>query len=99
LLKPVSDFYAEKRIAWEDALLVIEVSDTTIRRDRNFKSPLYAKAGVSELWIEDLQRDAIFVYREPGPEGYAVTHILQRGDTISIVAFPGITFQVSDLIG
>src|SRR5205085_2190848 len=37
LLKPRDDFYAEKKISWEDALLVIEVSDTTLRRDRDIK--------------------------------------------------------------
>src|SRR5262245_47016647 len=65
-LKPRADYYAGKKISWEDTLLVIEVSDTTIRRDR-YKLSLYAKAGVSELWIADLQHDTIFVYREPGP--------------------------------
>src|SRR4026207_1474391 len=65
VLKPRDDYYEEKRIVWEDALLVIEVSDTTIRRDRDLKLPLYAKAGVSELWIEDLRRNTLFVYRDP----------------------------------
>lgn len=99
LLKPREDFYEEKKISWEDAILVIEVSDTTIRRDRDVKLPLYAKAGVLELWIEDLRRNTIFVYREPGPKTYATALTFQRGDSISIAAFPDIAFKVSDLIG
>ena len=99
LLKPLADFYAEKRLSWEDALLVIEVSDTTIRRDRNVKLPLYAKAGVLELWIEDLKKDTIFVYRDPGLTTYATTLVLRRGDPICIAAFPDVVFQVSDLLG
>jgi len=99
LLRPREDFYGEKKISWEDALLVIEVSDTTIRRDRDVKLPLYAKAGVSELWIEDLRRNTIFVYRDPGPKTYATRLTFQRGDSLSIQAFPRVVFKVSDLIG
>jgi Uma2 family endonuclease len=99
LLRPRDDFYGEKKISWEDALLVIEVSDTTIRRDRDLKLPLYARAGVSELWIEDLRRNTIFVYRDPGPNTYATTATFQRGDSISVAAFPDVVFKVNDLIG
>ena len=98
ILKPRADYYAGKKISWEDALLVIEVSDTTIRRDR-YKLSLYARAGVSELWIEDLRHDTIFVYREPGPGTYGVSLELHRGDPISLAAFPDVIFKVDDLIG
>jgi Uma2 family endonuclease len=98
ILKPRADYYAGKKVSWEDALLVIEVSDTTIRRDR-YKLSLYARAGVSELWIEDLQHDTIFVYREPGPGAYRVSLELHRGDPISLAAFPDVVFTVEDLIG
>jgi Uma2 family endonuclease len=98
VLSPREDFYAAKKISWEDALLVIEVSDTTIRRDR-YKLSLYAKAGVSELWIEDLRHDTLFVYREPGPGTYGVALELRRGDQISPAAFPDVVFRVEDLLG
>jgi len=99
VLKPRDDYYEEKRIVWEDALLVIEVSDTTIRRDRDLKLPLYAKAGVSELWIEDLRRNTLFVYRDPGPATYGQSLTLHRGDSISLLAFPDIAINVDELIG
>ena len=98
VLKPRGDYYAGKKISWEDALLVIEVSDTTLRRDR-YKLGLYARAGVSELWIEDLQHDALFVYRDPVKGGYRTSLELHHGDSISLAAFPEITFKVEDLIG
>jgi Uma2 family endonuclease len=98
MLKPRADYYAGKKISWDDALLVIEVSDTTIRRDR-YKLSLYAKAGVSELWIEDLRHETIFVYRDPRPGTYGTTLEFHRGDQISLLAFPDVTFSVEDLIG
>jgi len=99
LLKPRDDCYKEKRISWEDAALVIEVSDTTIRRDRDLKLPLYSKAGVSELWIIDLQQDTLFVYRAPGPKTYGSSLTLCPGDPLTLLAFPDVVFQVEDLIG
>jgi Uma2 family endonuclease len=99
LLRPRDDCYKEKRISWEDACLVIEVSDTTIRRDRDLKLPLYSTAGISELWIIDLQQETLFAYREPGPKSYGKTLTLNRGGSLSMLAFPVVVFQVEELIG
>src|SRR5262249_51273112 len=64
LARPRGDYYGESRILPKDTFLVIEISDSTVRYDRNRKMPLYAKAGVPELWIENLQADVILVYRD-----------------------------------
>jgi len=93
------DFYASKRLSAEHALLVIEISDTTIRYDRNRKMPLYAKAGVRELWIENLQQDVILVYRNPGSETFATSLTFKRGVSLSLTAFPEIVFTVDELLG
>jgi Uma2 family endonuclease len=61
--------------------------------------PLYAKAGVTEVWIENLQNDVILVYRDPGPETYSMSLTLHRGESISLAAFPEIIFKVDDLLG
>jgi Uma2 family endonuclease len=57
----------------EDALLVIEVADTSLEYDRERKLPLYARAGMPEVWIVDLRNDAVEVYSEPAADkaGYA----------------------------
>jgi Uma2 family endonuclease len=93
------DFYASKRLSAEDALLVIEISDTTIRYDRNRKMPLYAQAGVRELWIENLQEDVILVYRNAGADTFATSLTLKRGDSLSLTAFPEIVFTIDELLG
>lgn len=54
-----------------DALLVVEVVDSSAAYDRQQKAPHYAAASVPELWIVPLAEDAVEVYRRPGPEGYA----------------------------
>jgi Uma2 family endonuclease len=65
LLRPRSDHYAQAHPAPADVLLVIEVADTTAMSDRNVKVPLYARAGIPEVWLIDLQQDLIEIYAQP----------------------------------
>jgi Uma2 family endonuclease len=99
LLKPRTDYYASKKVWADDALLVVEVADTTLQYDRNMKVPRYAAAGVPEVWIENLPDDELLVYRDPSGEGYAVSMTLHRGDSVSPVAFPDVVFKIEELLG
>jgi Uma2 family endonuclease len=58
-------------LASEDCALVIEVAEATARKDRLVKAPLYAKAGIVELWIVDLNTQETLVHRGPGAQGWA----------------------------
>ena len=99
LARPRADYYGGKRIFPEDTFLVIEISDTTLRYDRNRKMPLYAKSGVSELWIENLQEEVVLVYRNPIAQTYSTSLAFHRGDSISLGAFPEVVFKVDELLG
>jgi Uma2 family endonuclease len=55
LLKPRADFYKSRRPRPSDALLVVEVADTSLRFDRNRKVPLYARHEIREVWLVDLE--------------------------------------------
>jgi Uma2 family endonuclease len=54
----------------EDMLLLIEVADTSVSYDRNVKLPLYARSGIAEVWLVDLNGGIIERYTEPSEEGY-----------------------------
>lgn len=99
LLKLREDAYRGKRPEAEDALLVVEVSDTTLVLDRDVKLPRYAAAGVPEVWIEDLEANALLVYRDPTANAYARFLNLGPGDTVSVGAFPDVPFEVGTLLG
>jgi Uma2 family endonuclease len=99
LLKPRKDAYRHKHVEAEDALLVIEVSDTTLRYDRDVKVPHYAAAGILEVWIVDLEHDLLLVYRAPDGSTYKDCLTMKRGDSVSAQAFPEITFKVDDILG
>ena len=54
LLRPRADYYASGHPTPDEVLLVVEVGDTTAEWDRRHKLPLYAAAGVAEVWLVDL---------------------------------------------
>ena len=99
LLKPRKDFYTSRHPVPKDILLLIEVSDTTLRYDRGRKLRKYAETRVSEVWIVNLENMTIEQYREPSGDSFASKRIFQRGEQITIAAFPDNAFPVEELIG
>lgn len=83
----------------EDVLLVIEVSDTTLRYDRNVKLPLYARAGIKEAWIVDLPNKAIERHNDPSQTGYGRMQRVGPGKTLASEVFPDLVLNTDALIG
>jgi Uma2 family endonuclease len=81
----------------EDVLLLVEVADTTLAYDRGTKLGLYAKFGIAESWIVNLQSKSIEVYREPTPDGYMKRVEAQRGERVSPLAIPTMSVAVAEI--
>jgi Uma2 family endonuclease len=64
------------------ALLVVEVSSSSPRIDREVKARLYARAGVPTYWLVDLHGKRVEVRTEPGPDGYRRCELLGPGDSV-----------------
>ena len=79
------------------ALLVIEVADSSIARDRR-KAALYAAAGIPECWIVDLTACAVEIYSAPGAIGYATQRTAVPGDVLRTVAVPELELTVAELM-
>lgn len=100
LLRRRADFYASgAEETPDDILLVIEVADGSERYDRRTKAPLYARFGIRELWIVDLNRNRITRHLDPTPDGYKTTRIYGRGESLSPLTFPDLSIPVSDILG
>lgn len=99
LVRYRDDFYAAVLPRPDDVLLIIEVADTSLRYDRDVKLPLYAAAGIPEVWIVDLQRRRVTVYREPTPEGYQQVIPHTRRARLSPLAFPDLQLSWEDIFG
>ena len=71
ILKRRADWYRSSAPTPDDVLLIIEVSDATLRFDRGAKAKLYARHGVPEYWVVDLVHRRILVFRNPRKGEYA----------------------------
>lgn len=87
------------------ALLVVEVSDTTVRLDRERKGSLYARAGIPEYWLVNLRRRRLEVYRDPPLAAeaqigarYQTQRVLTEEETVTPLAVPGARVPVADLL-
>jgi Uma2 family endonuclease len=98
LLRPRPDFYASAHPEPKDVFLVVEVADTSAGIDRAAKMPLYARAGILDAWLVDLQEDRVEVHRQPTPQGYQRVQHLGRGTSIALQAFPDLTLAVDDIL-
>src|SRR6202521_114010 len=83
LLRPRGDYYAGKIPEAVDVLLLIEISDSTLAFDESTKRTLYARHGVAEYWIVDVEGKRIEVHREPTANGYAQALGFGMADTVS----------------
>lgn len=99
LLRRRDDFYESGHPHSEDILLIVEVADATAETDRNIKIPLYAEDNIVEVWLVDINEQCVVVYREPSPSGYQNIQRFQRGQTLSILAFPDIEIAVDNVLG
>lgn len=90
LLRPRSDYYLKEHPRAEDVLLLIEVSDSTVRFDRKTKIPLYARHGIPEVWlVVGPRRRHIEVYRELQPErGEYQTRLQAREGVLAPALLP-----------
>ncbi len=82
----------------DEILLLVEVADSSLDRDRNLKSALYARAGVPELWIVDVSSRRMEVFREPDPQGYRLIRILNEDEGVEPLFDPGSTLSVKSIL-
>jgi Uma2 family endonuclease len=93
------DYYASRHPAADDVILVFEVADTSLRRDRDIKLPIYAMLGIPEVWIEDLKYDEILIFRNPIRDQYDTSLTVRRGESLSVAAFPDIVLNAETVLG
>jgi Uma2 family endonuclease len=82
----------------ERAFLIVEVAESSLRKDKGTKALLYGLAEVDEYWIVNLVDEVVEVFRDrrDGEWRSHVTHY--RGETISPLAFPDVGIAVSDVL-
>jgi Uma2 family endonuclease len=99
LLRPRSDFYRGSHPTPADVLLLVEVADTSAAYDRSVKLPLYARAGITEYWLVDLERGVVEVHRSPGGDRYGEVQVFAAGARVSPASLPDVELGVTEILG
>jgi len=98
LLRPRADYYREIAPGAADVLLIVEVSDSTQRYDRRVKVPLYARHGVPEVWVIDLENRLVHFHRRPSGEAYADMSASERPGVTPVAALAGVAIDLAGLL-
>jgi Uma2 family endonuclease len=82
------------------ALLVVEVSDSSLPQDRLTKGAIYAAAGIPEYWIVNLRHRQLEVHRSPDVEGagWSEVLVLRPGDAVTPAVPASATIAIADLL-
>ena len=98
LAKPPFERYLDGHPTPDEIFLIVEVSDSTLNYDRNTKGEAYARAGISQYLVLNVQEKTLEDYREPGADGYGSKQTYRAGQTFNLVAFPDISLNVNDFL-
>ena len=97
LVSPREDFYEQRHPTAAETLVAIEVSDTRLSFDLGRKRALYARHGLRELWVIDLKRARLHLFRRPSGDEYMETSVLDAPRTMSVEGLPGVSLDLSSL--
>ena len=90
ILKNRKTRYRDRHPLPNEVLLVIEVSDSTLSKDRTVKKEMYAKAGIPQYWIVNIPDNQVEIYVNPNNGDYQKTTILKSG----VLEFEGLETKV-----
>jgi Uma2 family endonuclease len=81
-----------------DVELIVEVADTSLAYDLDVKVPIYARCGIPEVWIVDVNARLLRVFRSPGEGGYREATARGADAAITPLAFPNARIALADLL-
>ena len=90
--------YADYHPTLEEIYLLIEVADTSLSRDCETKVKVYAKAGIADYWVLDVNNRQLRVFRSPTQNGYQTKLVLAEDDNISPLLFPFLRVAIQEIL-
>jgi len=98
VLRRRHDYYKAAHPMADDALLLVEVSDTSARYDVKVKVPLYARYRIPEVWVVDLAQGSLHIYRRPEGGVYADVSTLAEPGLIALAALPDVEVDLTGIL-
>lgn len=101
VLRPREDRYRIAHPTGEDALLVVEVADTSLAIDQQVKLPKYARAGIRRYWIVDLTHGVLHDYSDPDRfrQRYRQLRSVSEGSLGIKIGGTDVDVDVTELLG
>lgn len=93
------DLYRGAHPGPADLLLLVEIADSTLAYDLKRKLPLYAAAGIPEVWVAEVGSKQVRACRDPQGRRYRRVEIVSGDGTLSPAAFPELVLKVAELFG
>jgi Uma2 family endonuclease len=88
--------YQAHDVRGKDVLLIVEVADSTFKKDRTRKAALYAKHGVREFWLVNALTLKSYVFRDPQKGGYASEREINETEPLEVLLLPNVSVRVGD---
>ena len=89
--------YSHAHPAAEEILLLIEVAESSLDRDRGEKAEIYAAVGIRDYWIVNLPERKVEVHRDPVADHYRTIHSFGSGEFVQPLAAPNVWLSVDEL--
>jgi len=97
LVTPNDDLYLDNHPTPKDIFVILEIADTSLAYDRDVRCPLFARNGVVQFCILNVQDREMEDYRDPGPNGYRSKQTYGENESFNLVAFPKVSVKVKEL--
>ena len=95
IIKGKTTDYLHRHPTATEVLLVVEVADSTLKRDRTLKKTLYASHLIPNYWLVNLQDQQLEVYTNHTPNAYERTEISQPSDRLSLIVNEDISYHLA----
>ena len=76
---------------------MIEYSDSTLEKDLDLKTKVYAEVGIPEYWVVNLRKRQVVVFRDPEDSDYLSKFTISEG-TLNPLAFPEVCVSVESIV-
>ena len=90
--------YSDRHPGPEDVLLIIEVSDATLEYDRDVKLALYARHGIPEVWLIDVNAGELTVYCEPAEGQFRLIRKPTATEAVLPTLVPDVSLRWAELV-
>jgi len=90
--------YATHHPTPSEVYLIIEVADSSLTFDREIKAKAYARSGITDYWVLNVNERQLHVFREPAENGYQSELILGENGSISPLQFPTVNIAIQAML-